>query len=452
MKLIGPSYNGRILKILIAANYAGISLERDEFWPKDAPEQAKQEFLKKNPNGKIPVLETEHGCLFESNTIFRYIARIAKDSKLYGTSTYEESVIDQHLDWFISSFEPVYLHVSMPIRGKSPYNKETFDKATEALKEMLKVVEEILKNNQYLVGNNITLADIYLVQMLSFLFRFAFDFSARKPFPNLVKYYLNLAGQKQFLDVLGRPALCKNAMKPYISPEEAAAAKKKKGGKEEKKDEKKEEKKTDEKKKDEKKPEKKAEKTEKKAEKPEKKETKKAAKEEEEEEPKPKSEKNPLDSLPPSPFNLFDFKTLIVNAPSKKDAVKTFFEQFDPEGYSIWSMTYDKAEGEGQVVFLTNNLLSGFLQRLETFRKYAFGVVGVYGDEPNLEIRGVWVWRGTEIPNEIKEHVSSEWFKFTKLDSKNENDRKKLEEYWCGMNEDEDIVDGLKARTIRYYK
>jgi len=33
-----------------------------------------------------------------------------------------------------------------------------------------------------------------------------------------------------------------------------------------------------------------------------------------------KKQKNPLDLLPPSNFNLFDFKTLIVNAPDKKSA------------------------------------------------------------------------------------------------------------------------------------
>ncbi len=32
-------------------------------------------------------------------------------------------------------------------------------------------------------------------------------------------------------------------------------------------------------------------------------------------------QKNPLDSLPETKFNLFDFKTLIVNASSKKDAI-----------------------------------------------------------------------------------------------------------------------------------
>jgi len=116
-------------------------------------------------------------------------------------------------------------------------------------------------------------------------------------------------------------------------------------------------------------------------------------------------------------------------------------------------MEYDKAEGEGQVVFLTCNLMNGFLQRLETFRKYAFGVVGVYGEEPNLDIKGVWVWRGNEIPLEIKEHPSGEWYKFKKLDVVGkEEDKKILEEYWCKLEEDEDIVNGQRARSVHYYK
>lgn len=188
---------------------------------------------------------------------------------------------------------------------------------------------------------------------------------------------------------------------------------------------------------------------------PKKKEAKKKDSDDEEEDdyPQEKKEKNPLDSLPPSSFNLFDFKTLFVNHPDKKEALKIFWEQFDAEGYSVWRMEYEKAEGEGTVVFLTCNLMNGFLQRLETFRKYAFGVVGVYGEEPNLELRGCWVWRGNEIPFEIKDHPSGEWYKFRKLDVKNnEADRKIQEEYWCSWNADVDVVEGLRARDVKYYK
>jgi len=35
---------------------------------------------------------------------------------------------------------------------------------------------------------------------------------------------------------------------------------------------------------------------------------------------------------------------------------------------------------------------------LDSFRKYVYGTYGVYGDEGNYDCKGVWVWRGTEIP------------------------------------------------------
>jgi Elongation factor 1 gamma, conserved domain. len=103
----------------------------------------------------------------------------------------------------------------------------------------------------------------------------------------------------------------------------------------------------------------------KKEEKPAKKEEKPAKKQEEaEEKPAATQEKNPLDLLPPSTFNLFDFKTLFVNAKDKKEAMDFFWKNFDPNGYSIWNVLYEKAEGEGKVLFLTSNLMNGFLQRL----------------------------------------------------------------------------------------
>lgn len=74
-------------------------------------------------------------------------------------------------------------------------------------------------------------------------------------------------------------------------------------------------------------------------------------------------------------------------------------------------------------MFLTNNLMNGLIQRLEHFRKYAFAVHGVYGDEPNLEIRGVWLWRGDGIPAEIQELDSYTCYTWTRLDLSKPEDK-----------------------------
>jgi elongation factor 1-gamma len=74
-----------------------------------------------------------------------------------------------------------------------------------------------------------------------------------------------------------------------------------------------------------------------------------------------KKKKNPLDLLPETKFNLFDFKTMIVNATDKKEAFKFLWDNYDAEGFSFWEIKYDKAEGEGEKVFMTCNLMNGFL-------------------------------------------------------------------------------------------
>lgn len=102
--------------------------------------------------------------------------------------------------------------------------------------------------------------------------------------------------------------------------------------------------------------------------------------------------------MPPTSFVLDNWKGLYANEPDKKSIIQNFYDNYDPSGWSIWWFKYDKDEGEGQKLFMFSNLLDMFLNRLEPMRRYSFGVIGIYGDEPDLELCGVLVWRGLDIP------------------------------------------------------
>jgi elongation factor 1-gamma len=79
--------NFRAFKALIPAQYNNVAIDVPDF--KMLEDNKKPEFLKKNPLGKVPVLETKDGCLFESNAIARYIARSRRDTKLFGSTFYQ---------------------------------------------------------------------------------------------------------------------------------------------------------------------------------------------------------------------------------------------------------------------------------------------------------------------------------------------------------------------------
>jgi glutathione S-transferase len=74
MKLTGISASIRTSKILLVAAEAKVDLEMNNL--KSIAETKSAEHLKKNPNGKIPLLETSEGPLYESNAIMYHVARV----------------------------------------------------------------------------------------------------------------------------------------------------------------------------------------------------------------------------------------------------------------------------------------------------------------------------------------------------------------------------------------
>jgi len=93
---------------------------------------------------------------------------------------------------------------------------------------------------------------------------------------------------------------------------------------------------------------------------------------------------NPLDLLPPSKFNLVIFKKWFLK--DKNDALDFFWKCFDNNGYSLWLINYDREELTD--FMKAKNFMYGFLQELESFRRFSFGVHGVYGQENKFKIRG----------------------------------------------------------------
>ena len=76
--------NFRAFKALIAAEYVGVDIDVPDF---DVEKTAKTpSFLAMSPMGKVPVLKTPQGAIFESNAIARYVARLRKDTEIYGST------------------------------------------------------------------------------------------------------------------------------------------------------------------------------------------------------------------------------------------------------------------------------------------------------------------------------------------------------------------------------
>ena len=94
------------------------------------------------------------------------------------------------------------------------------------------------------------------------------------------------------------------------------------------------------------------------------------------------------------------FKRSYSNEDTITKAIPFFWENFDPEGWSIWQCNY-KYKDELKMIFMSSNLVSGMFQRLDKLRKTAFASMLIIGEDNDNEISGVWVMRGQELAFDV---------------------------------------------------
>jgi elongation factor 1-gamma len=83
----------------------------------------------------------------------------------------------------------VFLSLYIPVLGFYPLDHQVGSRAHEELTHKLRVIDNHLKGNNFLVGHSLTIADIHLATLIVGVFRFIYDEQLRKTVPNLVRWF-----------------------------------------------------------------------------------------------------------------------------------------------------------------------------------------------------------------------------------------------------------------------
>ncbi|KAJ0983209.1 hypothetical protein J5N97_011464 [Dioscorea zingiberensis] len=206
------STNKNTFKVLIASEYCGVNVELVKNFKMGVSNKT-PEFLKMNPLGKVPVLETPDGPIFESNAISRYVARLNADNPIYGTSLIEYAHIEQWIDFATTEIDLNISRWFYPRAGYSPYIPQAEEAAISLLKRALGALNSHLATNTYLVGHGITLADIIMTCNLYLGFIRLMTKSFTSEFPHVERYFWSMVNQPNFSKVMG-----KVEQTPYVQP------------------------------------------------------------------------------------------------------------------------------------------------------------------------------------------------------------------------------------------
>ena len=159
--LYDSAISGNAYKVRLLLTHLEIPFKRIEYNVDDGSTRT-PEFLKKNPNGRVPTLELEDGtCLAESDAILYYLAR--------DTEYWPEDLLDQAqaLQWMFFeqySHEPYVAVVRHWVAhlGKTPENEPQLPNRIKRAYEALNVMEGHLRSRVFFAGDKYSVADIAL--------------------------------------------------------------------------------------------------------------------------------------------------------------------------------------------------------------------------------------------------------------------------------------------------
>ena len=176
IKLYGTAQS-RAARSLWALEELGVKYEHV---PVAVPETRKPEYLKINPNGHVPALDDDGLILCESMAINLYLAEKYGKSPLWPSTVAGHGSAYQWSFWAMTETEGHLLtllanRMFLPPEQRS---EKAAAAAIEALKAPLKVLDDHLKNREYLLGSDFTIADLNVASVLGLLALARVDISA----------------------------------------------------------------------------------------------------------------------------------------------------------------------------------------------------------------------------------------------------------------------------------
>jgi len=157
------------------------------------------DYLKLNPRGKVPTLKDGDFALYESLAIMAYLDRKYPEPPLFGKTPEQTGLIWRTISECESYLVSANDKVVRPIFfGKGLDRVQEIEQAAQTIRQELKSLDERLGPDNWLVGSQISAADIAVFPALQLVLRAAVKDAARpfnlgllplaQTFPNLAKW------------------------------------------------------------------------------------------------------------------------------------------------------------------------------------------------------------------------------------------------------------------------
>ncbi len=150
-------------RVLMTAAHLGVSLERVIVDLATGAQHA-PDFLKLNPNHRVPVLDDQGFILWESYAIMQYLAESSGDQSIYPATAQGRADVSRWLHWCGQYFMPgvTILNWENSIKqllALGPADPAEVGKGEALLQEAAAILDAHLAGRDWICGSGVTLAD-----------------------------------------------------------------------------------------------------------------------------------------------------------------------------------------------------------------------------------------------------------------------------------------------------
>jgi len=159
-------------------------------------EHKSENYLKLNPNGKVPLLLDNDFKIWESIAINFYLAEKYKP-ELLGKTLEQKALVQQWSIWAIAELQPPIIEtfIQLVFVPEEKWDRQVIEKSTGKIPNLLKILDSQLRDQNYLVNDQFTLADLNVASIVGICKDIQYDISS---YQNITKWLNQLSQRESF--------------------------------------------------------------------------------------------------------------------------------------------------------------------------------------------------------------------------------------------------------------
>lgn len=161
LKIWGRLSSLNVRKVVLTAQWLGLSFERI-----DAGQEfgivATPDYLAKNPNALVPLIEDGDFQLWESNVIVRYLCARHSSGRLYPEALPARFDAERWMDWQQTTLNPAGRNAFVQLLRTAPERRqaELVAQSVAATEPLMAMLDQHLASRPFMAGDGFTMADI----------------------------------------------------------------------------------------------------------------------------------------------------------------------------------------------------------------------------------------------------------------------------------------------------